>query len=144
MTFSNFFDSLGDLDWLAIIVAAVVVLALGWVWYGPLLGKAWSKETGMATNEKPDPMTLAKAFLNFVVLNIGIAYFITAPHALFGNAATFETLVVTSLVLAFFIVGAVMFSGVIWEGQSTKLWAINFGFVFFALAIGAQIQDLMA
>jgi hypothetical protein len=38
------------INWLAVIVATVVSFVLGWIWYGPLFGKAWLKGSGM--NEK--------------------------------------------------------------------------------------------
>lgn len=39
-----------DINWLAILAAASS-LVIGFLWYGPLFGKAWMKESGM-TEEK--------------------------------------------------------------------------------------------
>ena len=144
LTFSNLFDSLGDLDWLAVIVAAIAVFALAWVWYTPLFGKAWSAATGKEMSGNPDPETLAKAGAVFILFSVGVAYFVTSLHHMFQNPASFETLVVSSLVLALFIVGSTMLSRVVWEGSSTTLWAIDFGFWFLAAVIAAEVQDLMA
>jgi hypothetical protein len=38
-------------NWLAILVAALAGLAVGGIWYGPLFGKAWMRESGV-TMEK--------------------------------------------------------------------------------------------
>lgn len=143
MTFSNFFESLGDLDWLPIIVAAVAVFVFAWVWYGPAFGDAWRKATGREMSN-PDPATLVKGFVAFLLFNIGVAYFIPAVHVMFQNPASFETLVVSSLVLAFFITGMALVSRVVWEDSSPTLWAIDFGFWFVATAIAAEVQNLMA
>ena len=44
------FDVLGDLNWLAVLVAALAYFAIGALWYAPpLFGKAWMAAGGMAT-----------------------------------------------------------------------------------------------
>jgi hypothetical protein len=143
MTFSNFFDSLGDLDWLALIVAGVVVFLLGYVWYGPLFGKQWRAATGREMSE-PDPKVMVMGYVKFFLFGMGLAYFIPALHVAFQNPSSFETLVVSSLVLAFFIVGMALASRVIWEGGSWTLWGIDFGFWFLAAVLSSYVQDLMA
>ena len=45
------FELLGDLDWLAVILAALAYFVIGAIWYAPpLFGKAW-----MAAGGIPDP-----------------------------------------------------------------------------------------
>jgi len=47
------FDPLSDLNWLAVLVAALAYFAIGAVWYAPpLFGKAWAAAGGLPT---PDP-----------------------------------------------------------------------------------------
>jgi hypothetical protein len=42
------FDTLGDLNWLAVIVAALAYFALGGLWYSPVLfGNQWMKAAGV-------------------------------------------------------------------------------------------------
>ena len=41
-----------DINWLAVLVAAVVTFVLGGVWYGPLFGKVWRTAEGQA---EPQP-----------------------------------------------------------------------------------------
>ena len=41
-----------DVNWLAVLVAAVVTFVLGGVWYGPLFGKVWRAAEGQA---EPEP-----------------------------------------------------------------------------------------
>jgi uncharacterized membrane protein len=46
------FDALGELNWLAVIVAALAYFAIGAVWYAPpVFGKAWMAAGGMAMPE---------------------------------------------------------------------------------------------
>jgi hypothetical protein len=45
-----------NVNWLAVIVGAVVAYGFGWVWYGALFGKRWSDGLGIKI---PDKMPLA-------------------------------------------------------------------------------------
>lgn len=40
-----------EINWLALVVAALAPLAIGSIYYGPLFGKAWQKEVGMTDDE---------------------------------------------------------------------------------------------
>lgn len=47
------FDTLGDLNWLAVIVAAIAYFALGAIWFAPpVFGKAWIASSGAATPQE--------------------------------------------------------------------------------------------
>lgn len=147
MTFSDFFDSLGDLDWLAILAGTVALYVFGWIWYGPLFGKQWSKAHAgapMGNGGKPDPKTMVMGVVQFLVLNVGIAYFMTGVHVWFQNAASFETLVVSAFVLAVFVIGAALFSPVLYLKKSMMAWGLDTGFYFVGIAIAAYVQDLVA
>jgi hypothetical protein len=42
------FDLLDDLDWLAVIVAAIAYFVIGAIWYAqPVFGRAWSAAAGI-------------------------------------------------------------------------------------------------
>ena len=53
------FDVLSDLNWLAVLVAALAYFAIGAVWYAPpLFGKAWAAAGGLPTPDagaRPSP-----------------------------------------------------------------------------------------
>ena len=40
-----------DINWLALIVAAISTLVVGSIYYGPLFGKMWQKEVGISDAE---------------------------------------------------------------------------------------------
>jgi hypothetical protein len=47
------FDALGDLNWLAVFVAALAYFAIGALWYAPpVFGKVWMAAGGMATRSR--------------------------------------------------------------------------------------------
>ena len=46
------FDVLGDLNWLAVIVAAIAYFAIGAIWYAPpVLGKTWMAAGGISPEQ---------------------------------------------------------------------------------------------
>ena len=47
------FDPLGDLNWLAVLVAAIAYFAIGAAWYAPpVFGKIWMEAGGMVMPER--------------------------------------------------------------------------------------------
>jgi len=40
-----------ELNYLAIIAAAIASMLIGWLWYGPLFGKQWMKLAGLKKSD---------------------------------------------------------------------------------------------
>lgn len=66
----------------AILVATLSTFMVGWLWYGPLFGKAWMSEVGM-TEEDIDKGNMAKifgfAFLFELIMAYCLAMFLNDP-----------------------------------------------------------------
>lgn len=60
------------INWLAVIVAAVSSFVIGGLWYGPLLGKAWMRASGM-TAEKVQQGSMGMVFGISFVLQLAAA-----------------------------------------------------------------------
>lgn len=146
MTFSNFFsDYLGNLEWLDVIIGGVLLFVLAWIWYQPLFGKMWSKATGIEMGGNPDPKIMGMGFVKFFLFGLGINLVFPAIHVAFGNAPTFETLLVTAFAVSFLISGMALASRVVWERGSWNLWLIDWGFWFVgSFAYGYVVLDLLA
>ncbi len=125
--------ALAHINWLAVVVAALVAFIIGGVWYGPLFGKAWMRLTGL-TKDTPgqNPMALTfglSAVLNLVIA-ISLAMFIGGGDLAFG---TFAGLMagLTFVAMAFGVV-------YLFESRPLKLWLINAGYqVVVFTAMGA-------
>jgi len=65
-------DALGDVNWLAIIVAALAYWALGALWYSPILfGNRWLKATGIEMEaEGPPPIIYLAPLVGYLVAAI--------------------------------------------------------------------------
>ncbi len=72
----------------AVLVATLSTFVVGWLWYGPLFGKAWMKESGI-TEEQAQQGNMAKIFgLSFVfelIMAFNLAmFFYGSPEAAAG------------------------------------------------------------
>jgi len=80
-----------NLNWLAILVAALSAFALGGLWYSVLFAKRWAKETGITSesaSRKNMGRTFGLSFLLALVAAFFLALFIGNDHgALFGAHA---------------------------------------------------------
>jgi Protein of unknown function (DUF1761) len=88
------FDTLGDLNWLAVIVGTIAYFMLGALWYSPVfLGKPWMRAVGMDQSEMeqgPGPSVYIAPL---------VGYFISAVATGMIAAATGSTTVGDGLVL---------------------------------------------
>jgi hypothetical protein len=135
MTFSDFFNHLGDIKWLGVIVATVGTMAFGFIWYGPLFGKIWARATGQSmAGGTPQAGKLVATFVYLFVFNVGIAYL--APlddvqHAL-----------VWGLVVGVLLISAALYAGVVWRKDSPTAFLIDVFHWWVAAAIAVYVQGL--
>lgn len=61
------------INWLAVLVAALIPFPLGFVWYGPLFGKPWMASVGL-TKEDGAKMNPAKVFGTSFVAQLIMAF----------------------------------------------------------------------
>jgi hypothetical protein len=113
-----------QLNWLAVLVAALAGFALGGIWYGPLFGRAWRRESGV-TAEKSRSASMPKVYGAVLLLNLiaasSLAMFIGAAgtwrFGLFAGFMTGLTFVATALGVIY-----------LFESRSLRLWLITAGY----------------
>lgn len=73
----------GEINWLAVAVAAVGAFFLGGLWYTALFGKAWQKAHHLTEEQlrkqqdvRPMPVFLAMQFVCYAFVSVGIALLI--------------------------------------------------------------------
>jgi hypothetical protein len=68
------FDALGELNWLAVIVAALIYFALGAAWYSNMLfAKPWQRAIGWDTSQLPpqqNPLTYVVPGLAYLAMGV--------------------------------------------------------------------------
>jgi Protein of unknown function (DUF1761) len=120
-----------NINWLAVVVAALAAFPIGMLWYGPLFRSAWMAATGVTFEQgkQANPLKLCGTVfvLNFIIA-ISLAMFI-------GNGDVNAGLFAGFMAGATFVATAIGVVSV-FEFKSFKYWAINAGYqiVFFTVA----------
>lgn len=124
------FDSLSDLNWLAVLVAALAYFAIGAVWYAPpLFGKAWSEAGGLATPEpgtRPSPAIYLTPLIGSVLSAVALGMLATAT-----GTDTLQRGIVLGLVIAIGFAAPIVFVTAQFESEKPKpmVWgAITAGY----------------
>lgn len=133
MTFDLFFDQLGDIDWLGVIVATVVVSVAGAVWYGPIVGRQWAAAANVEYEAQPPPQKIVAHVITMFVFNVGLAYFLADG---FEHALVMGALVIGLLLLIPFAYGAV-----IWQNYSRQAFMLDAPFILLLPFLGLWAQS---
>lgn len=131
------------INYLAILLAGVVGMALGFAWYSPyLFAKQWMTASGMTpekmeAGKKRMPIAVAKGF----VCQLTIAYVMVHFAVAFGAVDA-----AGALTLAFWtwigFVATTSLHSVIWEGKPNTYWFINAGYNLVDFALIALVVVL--
>lgn len=132
------------INYLAVVGAAVIAIVLGFLWYGPLFGRAWMKSMGMdmdemkakAKGDKKMQMAMMRSYgimmLSSLVMAFVLAhslYFASAVLQISGIPAAFQAAVWNWLGF----IAPVSLGGVLWESKTWKWWAITSGYYLVSL-----------
>ena len=125
-----------DINWLAVIVAAVVNMVVGAVWYSrSLFGKEWMKLTGRKLEE------MGGAGTGYGVAAVGalVQSWILAHFVIYAGSANFWDGLVTGfwLWVGFIAVGIAV--GTVFEGRPWKYWQVTAGNMLVVLLINGGI-----
>ena len=125
-----------DVNWLAVVVAAVSAFVLGGIWYGPLFGAAWMKERGF-TEEELKKGNMLLIYGTTFLLSIVSAIFLGHLLAHFGEMSARSTMMISTGIALGFIVPAIG-TNYLFSRASLKLFGIDAGYwIAFYAAMGA-------
>ena len=112
-----------ELNWLAVVAAAVSAFVLGGIWYGPLFLKAWSREAGidLDANKRHPAQVFGAAFVAALVSAVVFAWWLGPAPAL--QAAACKGLAAGLGIAAMSF--AINYS---FAGRSFRLWLIDGGY----------------
>jgi len=123
------YNAFMHLNWLAVVVTAVIGFMVGWLWFSPLLFvKSWMAEMKMTEQtmkeaaQKGMAWFFAQGFAYTLLSTIGLAVLITA-HRSAGWCKGAEL----GALVGVFLVGPRLLNGGGWEQRSLKLNAIVVG-----------------
>ncbi len=135
------------LNYWAILAAVAATMVLGFLWYGPILGKAWMKEMGIPAGSKPDPKVMRRGLILmligslltvFVLAHTGEVWRPSVWKAGPDQSAAFYGFSNGFWIWVGFYV-PLLLGGVSWENKSWKLFWINAAYYFVMLQMVAMI-----
>lgn len=129
-----------EINYLAVLVAAVVEMVVGFLWYGPVFGKQWMALSGL-TSEKMDAAKAAGMQKTYALMFVGslVMAYVLAHAVIFASAYTETSGVSAGLMAGFWnwlgFVAPVTLGTVLWDGKPWKLWTLNNGYYLVSLLL---------
>lgn len=123
-------------NWIAIVIATVAAMVVGWLWYGPVLGTAWRRLAGDPTPRAAVAYPLAFV-ANFVTAFV-LAYVTTLAFHEFGDPLILRALLTGLFLWLGFTVARICFTAA-FENRSIRLFAIHIGHDLVVTVIAAVI-----
>jgi hypothetical protein len=114
-----------DINWLAIAIATLANILLGYLWFGSWFGERWRKELGKEESELPKGAPRYVA-LSLYSLSISLMFWYLVPY--FRSTATSTA---TLICIVFFSLPALVASN--FSGRKTSAWESYFFLVSFPL-----------
>ena len=125
-----------DVNWLAVVAAAISAFVLGGIWYGPLLGRTWQRLTGL-TDAQLQASSPVRVYGLAALLALVQAY----VFGLFlGADPTIPFGVTVGLLAGVCWVAAAFGINDLFERRPLGLWAINAGYHTLVFALYGLIM----
>ncbi len=127
---------IADINYLAVLIAAVVSFAIGAFWYSPAgFGKQWAAMMGITFDKSPEKKkaankAMAIAFVGTLVMAYVLAHFVD-----YVEATTFGAGIVLGFWLWLGFLATSALGSVLWEGKPVKLYLINASYQLVNVAI---------
>ena len=132
------------INYLAVLVAAIANMVIGFLWYGPVFGKTWMKL--MKFNKKKMDEEKKKGMAkNYIIMFISslVMAFVLAHALVFGSAYLNIKGIPAGLMVGFWnwlgFIATVMLGMVLWDGKPWKLYFLNVGYYLVALLVMGSI-----
>lgn len=125
-----------DINLLAVLVAALINMAVGMVWYSKdVFGREWAKVSG----RKLEDMSGGGMGYGVATVAAIIQSFILAHFVQYAGAGTFWRGLVAGFWLWVGFVATVTAVNLVFEGRSWTLWKINAGYFLVVLLINGGL-----
>lgn len=115
-----------EINFLAVILAALSAFFLGFLWYTMIFAKSWQKEIGLKTTDGKTPTpNLSKLLIGSLILEVIMALNLAA---FIGRDADWQFGLAAGLAAGLGWVSLAFGVNYLFEGKSFKHWLINAGY----------------
>ena len=123
-----------DINYLAVLVCGVASMVTGFLWYGPIFGKAWMNEVGKTEEELKESFNPGKtytlSFIGAIVTAITLAYFLSLT-----GAQTIMDALRVSITGWLGFIAAIVYVNSLYEDKTIRHVAINSGYQLVNLVV---------
>lgn len=130
-----------DVNYIAVLVAGVVAMILGSLWYSPILfGNAWMKLGGfnMKDMDKAKKKGMGKLYFAMFIGALICAY-VLAHMVSYAGAVSFTDGMMEGFWLWLGFIAPVLLGSVLWESKPVKYYLINVSYWLVLLLINGGI-----
>lgn len=131
-----------DISLWAVLVAALLPFAVGFLWYGPLAGKAWQKEIGLSDKDLKNanmPMTFGLTFL----ANLVLVYVLAGLLNYNASELTASEGAKAGLLIGVAFQAMMLATQYLFAQKSLRLWLIDAGYTVLNTTIAGAILGAM-
>lgn len=135
--------SIFDVNWIAVVVAALSGFMVGGIWYGPIMGKRWMGAVGI-TEEEIQQGSATKLYVTAFVLSLIASWTLAHTFATYAVDLSFSVKVLTSLGVALGFLIPAIGTNYLFSQRSKELFMIDAMYwLLFYLAMGV-VHGLMS
>src|SRR3989344_13062 len=125
-----------EVNYLGVLIAAIVNIIIGFLWYGPLFGKLWTKESGIPL-KKLENKKNKKVGSTYIAMFASSLIF-SCVLSIILNSIEINLIIdaiLTAVLIWFGFFAAIMLGQILWERKSLKLYLINSFYYLFSLIL---------
>jgi hypothetical protein len=130
-----------DINYIAVLVAAIVSFVIGGLWYSPVLfGNLWMKlnKITQAQISAAKKKSMSKNYIGQFIVLLVTAY-VLAYGVDFAQATTIGAGIQAGFWIWLGFVATFTFGSVLWQGKSFKLWVLDNAHNLLSLAVSGAI-----
>jgi len=131
-----------DVNWIAVIVAALSGFLIGGLWYGPIFGKSWQVESGVS-DEMAQAGNMPMIFGLTFLLNLFSAFVLAPVLMTYATPALGTTIMIAGGIALGFIIPAIGIN-YLFRRKSLKLFMIDAIYWLVAYSIMGLIFTLFS
>jgi hypothetical protein len=130
---------LKGVNWIAVIIAVVLLQVLGFLWFGPVFGKAWAAAMGKTGDMSGGSnMLMALGAVNTLICVTGLAWLLNKV-----GAGTLGAAITTSVAAWFFFSLTTSSLEYIYMGMSLQLLELNAGYLLVSFVLAGATLNLV-
>lgn len=130
-------------NWVAVLLAAILQMVLGFLWYSPMLfGNAWMKLAGMKPSDMEKHKSAMPKSAVLGLLAAAVMSFVLAQVLGFMQVKALMDGFLAGFWMWLGFVATVMSGMVLWEAKPVKLYLLNAGYYLVALLVSSAVLVL--